>query len=255
MHRIAVIGTGNLAWHLAPALKRLRHQVMIVTRANRGISGWPVEVVGFEDLAGREPTMVFIAVPDARIIEVSEQLSTMLPAKTPVFHTSGATAMKKINSVFGNRGVMWPIRSLIKGDRITTWRDLPIAYQASNPATLALIKSIADDLSWTTFELDSQQRGQLHLAAVFSNNFVTWMYQISYELCQEKNIPFSTLLPIIRNTATRQKGTEPRLMQTGAAARRDKVTMDKHLKLLNGHPEFARLYRLMSHLIQEGLNG
>lgn len=253
MRKTVIIGSGNLAWHLAPALKRLGHDVKVVSRSVKPGFAWTVPLVGYEDLWVMKPELVFLAVPDGQIVQVSSWLAARLPLTTPIIHTSGATAMKKIDPLFTNRGVMWPIRSLIKGNHPTTWRDLPIAYQASNPNTLSLLKGIVEDLSWTTYQLDSQQRSQLHLAAVFSNNFVTWLYQISYELCAEKDIPFSTLLPIIRNTATRQKGTEPRMNQTGAAARHDKATMEKHLKLLNGHPEFARLYRLMSHLIQEGL--
>ncbi|NJC24719.1 DUF2520 domain-containing protein [Neolewinella antarctica] len=253
MQKIVVVGNGNLAWHLVPALKRLKHEVVVVSRHPDPEFEWPVELERYEYLTQLRPTLVLLAVPDGEIPAVSNLLTTLLPLTTPVVHLSGATGMKKIDAQFTNRGVMWPIRSMLKGQRPTTWRDMPIAYQGSNPETLALVQSVVEDLSWTTYPLNSQQRGQLHLAAVFSNNFVTWLYQISYELCAEKGIPFSTLLPIIRNTANRQKGDEPRLFQTGAAARKDKVTMEKHLKLLNGHPEFARLYRLLSHLIQEGL--
>jgi len=61
------------------------------------------------------------------------------------------------------------------------------------------------------------------------------------------------LLPIIKNTALKQDGTAPRLTQTGAAARGDMVTMARHLELLDGRPEYARLYQFMSNLIGEGV--
>ena len=253
MSKIAIIGAGNLAWHMAPALSRTEHEVVVVSR--RGIQQftWPVEVAAYDELPALKPDVVILAVPDARIAELSTALAARLPLTTLVVHTSGATALKKIDSNFVNRGVLWPIRSLVKGEATVTWRDIPLAYEGSNARSLGIVRTLSEQLSYTTYELNSRQRAQLHLAAVFSNNFVTWLYQVSYELCEEKDIPFSTLLPIIRNTAVRQKGHAPRLSQTGAAARGDRATMEKHLKLLNGHPEWSRLYRLMSRLIQEGL--
>ena len=253
MYKIAVIGTGNMAWHLVPALKRLGHEVVAVSRHTSRSAKWPVAVLSHEELSRFKPQIAFLAVPDGRIADCSKALSHILLDNVVMIHTSGATAMKRIDGYFKNRGVVWPIRSFLKGSRTTLWREIPIAYQGNNAGTLGLVKSIVDSLSWTSYELDSQQRAQLHLAAVYSNNFVSWMYQISYELCAEKDVPFSALLPIMRNTAGRQKGAEPKQFQTGAAARDDRETMERHLKKLNGHPEFARLYRLMSHLIQEGL--
>ena len=253
MQKIAIIGAGNLSWHLAPALGRAGHEVAVFSRRGNFNLSWPVNVLHYDELVTYKPSVVILAVPDARITEVSTSLAARLPLSTTIIHTSGATALKKLNPAFSNRGVIWPIRSLLKGEPILTWNDLPVAYQGSNQVTTDLVREMVEQITFTSYELDSQQRAQLHLAAVYSNNFVTWMYQVSYELCEEKGIPFSTLLPIIRNTATKQKGYEPRLSQTGAAARGDQNTMTKHLKLLNGHPEWSRLYRLMSRLIQEGL--
>ena len=254
MYRIAIIGAGNLAWHLAPTLLKQGHEVTVFARRTMPDEEWPVTVNSTEQLRDYSPNVVILAIPDGQITSVSELLATDIEAKRVVLiHCSGATSIKKINPAFQNRGVLWPIRSLKKGTKVTNWRKLPIAYQASTPAAMSVVKQLVDGLTWTSYELDSPQRAQLHLAAVFSNNFVSWMYQVGHELVAEKDIPFSVLLPIIRDTAMRQTIEQPKRTQTGAAARADQVTMNKHLKLLNGHPEWSRLYRLMSRLIQEGL--
>ncbi len=169
--------------------------------------------------------MLILAVPDAKITSVSAKLARIFPEGVPLLHTSGATSLKKIDDRFKHRGVLWPIRSLIKGTPTSSWEDLPLVYQANTPIMIELVRNLAEALSWKTYEMNSQDRAQLHLAAVYSNNFVSWLYQISYELCEEKGIPFSVLLPIIRDTAERQTGLEPRWSQTGAAARHDKPTM------------------------------
>ncbi|MEL7161162.1 MAG: DUF2520 domain-containing protein, partial [Bacteroidota bacterium] len=69
----------------------------------------------------------------------------------------------------------------------------------------------------------------------------------------DKDIPFETLLPIIKHTALKQDGTPPRLTQTGAAARGDRATMERHLDLLRGKTDYVGLYREFSRLIGEGL--
>ena len=167
-------------------------------------------------------------------------------------HTSGATPITAINPYFTRRGALWPIRSLRAGEPVGNWRDLPLVYHGSDLPLTQVLGRLSSEVSDTVYSLDDEQRAQLHLAAVFSNNFVTWLYEISHQLCTEKDIPFETLLPIIRNTALSQTGSAPRERQTGAAARGDGATMARHLALLAKHPRYAALYREISALIAEG---
>ena len=189
-----------------------------------------------------------LAVPDNAIAEVSEALSKVLPPTLPIFHTSGATPIDRINAYFRHRGVLWPIRSLLRGEPVTDWHDLPLVVYASDSPTRTYIEQLARGLSDTVAYLDDTQRAQLHLAAVFSNNFVTALYDVAHQLCQQHGIPFELLLPIIRNTAAQQDGSPPRDRQTGAAARRDTVTIERHLALLTNHT-YRNLYRSLTDLI------
>jgi predicted short-subunit dehydrogenase-like oxidoreductase (DUF2520 family) len=192
--------------------------------------------------------LVFLAVPDRAIEAVSEQLLSYLSTDTTIVHTSGATPLSAISSRFSNRGVLWPIRSLRVDEPVAAWRSVPLVIQASNAGTQQQLLTLARSLSDTVSELDDRQRAQLHLAAVFSNNFVTALYEIAHRLCKAHGIPFDLLLPIIRHTALRQDGSSPRLRQTGAAARGDTATMDRHLALID-QPEYTEVYRMMSALI------
>lgn len=252
MKEIIVIGAGNLAWHLVAVLQRADYSVSLASRDPARVADWPVRVIGLADIP-HDPFMVFLAVPDDAIGTVSAELSLQLPAHTPVIHTSGTTSVDQINGYFRRRGALWPIRSLRSGETVGEWRELPLIYYGSSRALMQVLGEVAEAMSDQTFVLDDDQRAQLHLAAVFSNNFVTWLYEISYQICSEQNIPFETILPLIKNTALSQTGSPPRLRQTGAAARRDQATMKRHLKLLTGSPEYAQLYRMMSEMIMDGL--
>ena len=252
MKEIIVIGAGNLAWHLVAVLQRAGHQVSLASRDPARVADWPVRVITLADIPV-DPKMIILAVPDDAIATVSAELSLQLPPMVPVVHTSGATPLSRINHYFHQRGALWPIRSLRAGGPVGDWRDLPLVYHASNGALTQVLRTLTSEVSDVTYHLDDEQRAQLHLAAVFSNNFTTWLYEIAHQLCTEKDIPFAALLPIIRNTALTQTESAPRLRQTGAAARKDRATMARHLELLNGQPELARLYREMSGMIIEGL--
>lgn len=254
-----MIGAGNLSWHLVQVLQDSGYPVALASRNPARVADWPVRVISLADIPVT-PLLVLLAVPDNAIPTVSAALTLQLPPHIPVAHTSGATPTARINHYFQYRGALWPVRSLRQGERVTDWRTLPLVYHmAPVPAGIVadgagtqVLGEVCKALSDHVYALDDAQRAQLHLAAVFSNNFVTWLYQISHELCAEKDLPFEVLLPIIQHTALKQAGNAPRLSQTGAAARGDTATMQRHLDLLEDHPDYAQLYAHLSRLIQEG---
>ena len=253
MKEILVIGAGNLSWHLVQVLQRAEYDVTLVSRNPARVADWPVRVQPLEDVTG-PPDLILLAVPDGAIHQASTELANHFPVEVPVVHTSGATPTVLINSHFSRRGALWPIRSLRVGETVTDWRDLPLVYHSDDAALARVLSSLAASLSDQTYALNDAQRARLHLAAVFSNNFVTWLYEISHELCTESGVPFEVLLPIIRNTAQKQDGSSPALHQTGAAARDDRTTMDRHLHLLASHPEYQQLYQTFSRLIAAGVS-
>lgn len=244
MKKYAIVGTGNMAWHLAQVLPG---EVVTVSRGG-GLADWPVPVLPYTALAEKAYEAVFLAVPDNAIGAVSAELAKVLSPTLPIVHTSGATPLDRIDDYFRHRGVLWPIRSLRRGEPVGDWRALPLVTYASDRDSREWLTELAQSLSGTVAYLDDRQRAQLHLAAVFSNNFVTALYDVAYRLCREYAVPFELLLPIIRHTAGQQDGSPPRDRQTGAAARGDTATMDRHLALLTDS-RYQQLYRDISALI------
>lgn len=260
MQHFLIVGSGNLAWHLAPNLERIGAKVTIWSRhaeedgfeweSDAPILRWTGESVDLlEQQENHTFDACFLAIPDDFISSVSQQLSASLSPQTPIVHTSGATAITAIDDYFDTKAALWPIRSLKKGEVVVPWTDLPLAYFSDSTQFEQKLAQIAKQLSQLTYHLNDEQRAHLHLAAVFSNNFTTWLCQISYELCQNQSIPFEALLPIIKNTFSKVDATEPALRQTGAAIRGDQKTMDRHVELLQDQPNYADLYRQISKLI------
>ena len=92
--------------------------------------------------------------------------------------------------------------------------------------------------------MSSEQRKKLHIAAVFVNNFVNYMYSIGEEICKENKIPFEVLYPLIEETATKIQHISPSQAQTGPAVRNDKKTVALHENDLDSNQK--KIYQLLS---------
>jgi hypothetical protein len=81
------------------------------------------------------------------------------------------------------------------------------------------------------------------------NNFVNHLYYLGNKICEENNIPFEILHPLIKETSNKLEELSPFNAQTGPAKRNDKQTMEKQLALL---PKKSKeIYTLLSNSILE----
>ena len=71
------------------------------------------------------------------------------------------------------------------------------------------------------------------------------------EYCNREGLNFKLLIPLIQETAFRVQTLSPSQSQTGPAIRRDDNTIEKHLELLEKHPDLKAIYELMSKSIQQ----
>ena len=105
-------------------------------------------------------------------------------------------------------------------------------------------------ISEKVFNISSEQRKIIHLAAVFVNNFTNHLYQIGNEICDENNIPFELLHPLIKETANKISVLNPHEAQTGPARRGDQITINNHLRLLENKTH-KEIYSLLSNSIKK----
>lgn len=111
---------------------------------------------------------------------------------------------------------------------------------------------MASILTDHSFELDSQARKRIHLAAVFANNFSNYMFTISKQLCDDNNLSFDLLKPIIKETAEKINYMSPEEAQTGPARRNDHMIMETQEAQLNS--DLREIYRMISKSIQNKYN-
>ena len=247
MKTINIIGFGNVAQHLANALMKLP-QYEIKQIAVRRLSNIDIALrntynfVTINELERADITL--ISVTDGAIEQVSNQIPY---ANELVVHTSGTTTMEILNSK-NRKGVFYPLQTFSKNKEIN-FKEVPLCLETENGADLESLKDLAQVLSNNVFEISSEQRKSLHVAAVFVSNFTNHMYTIGSEVCKANNIPFEILQPLIAETADKIKYLSPKDAQTGPAIRFDSKTIQKHEEFLTNN-NYKNLYKLITESIQ-----
>ncbi|NAS12974.1 Rossmann-like and DUF2520 domain-containing protein [Poritiphilus flavus] len=248
MTDIVLIGTGNVARHLFQAFEPQPDLdvIQVYGRSAKGLDFFKDKTETTSELEALLPATVYIiCISDDAI----DKISQALPFRDRlVVHTSGSIPISAL-APHQRRGIFYPLQTFSKGVK-TDFKQVPLFLEATEQQDLNLLKSIGRAISDTVFEADSDQRKQLHLAAVFVNNFPNYMFQIAKELLEEKNLPFEVLKPLIKETANKLESMSPNDAQTGPARRGDKKTLETHEKMLKD-PKYSEIYRLLSQSIQK----
>ncbi len=252
LKKIGFIGAGNVAWHLAVSMHKAGLDIVrIVSR-----SASPAKRLAKETGAAYSTSLrsldagaeVWImAVPDDAITGVLEHLPSRLPA---LVHTSGSTAIAVLDGYAERTGVFYPLQTF-SAQRPVSMQEVPLCIEAGDVTLREDLEKLARRISDNVRYIDSKQRRQLHLAAVFACNFTNALYGVAEQLLSGEGLPFELLHPLIAETARKATEMSPFEAQTGPALRNDRKTLESHLALLRNHPQQAEIYALMSRLIQE----
>ena len=248
MTRITIIGSGNVAQHLIKAFTKseLIEIVQVFSRKKEALTSlisFDKIVNNFEELA--EADLYIIAVSDKAISEVSKQLPFQ---NRIVVHTSGAASLDVLDPK-NRKGVFYPLQTFSKKKEID-FSTVPMCLEAENTFDFRVLESVAKSISNAVFPINSVQRKALHVSAVFVNNFTNHLYQIGQEICDEHQVPFEVLKPLIQETAEKIKTLDPIDAQTGPAKRNDTVTIESHLEYLNNENQ-KNIYKLLTQSIQD----
>lgn len=248
--RICLIGAGNLATQMGLSLSENGHQIVQVwSRTLKSASELALKLKCkfTTDISSvhNDADICIIAVSDKAIESV---LASHHWGTTMVVHTAGSIPINILAPYCTNFGVFYPLQTLSAAKKIN-FDQIPVCIEANTPENLSVLKGLARSISGNVRLLDSNQREQVHLAAVFVSNFVNHFYTIGEELLREKGLDFEILKPLILETASKAVSYSPESSQTGPAIRKDNSVMDKHLTALENHPDLKNLYNLISERI------
>jgi len=251
---VSFIGSGNLAWHLAPALDNAGYPVREVYSRNAQHAKKLVErlydaqVKATPDFSTSPSKLFIVAVADDAIEQVAREI--ILPDEAILVHTSGSQPLDKLAfAAASGTGVFYPLQTFTRGVKVD-FRTIPVFVEADSDGVLAELLKIARSLSRQVFQITSQERLALHLAAVVASNFTTHMLAMAHEITGQHHLNFEWLKPLIAETINKTFQVGPHQAQTGPARRGDFETLDRHLELLQNNPKTAELYRMISqHII------
>lgn len=247
--KIALVGAGRVASCMGPRLKEAGHTVTGVYSRTIEHARELAAAVGAHAVDRLE------ALPEADVYLTMLSDDTLLQLapvivkgrKQALFlHTAGSVPMdiwKEAGAV--RYGVLYAMQTFSKGIKVD-WGQVPVFIEGSSAKELESVRRMALDLSPNVTPLSSKGRKKLHVAAVFTCNFTNHMYAISEQLLNEEGVPFSVMLPLVRETARKVETLSPAAAQTGPAIRGDRKVMKEHLELLSEHKEYADIYRLVS---------
>ena len=252
---IDIIGSGNLAANLAPALEQ--NGFVINNIYGRSIKSakqvtdrlYQASATDSLDFSESKSTIYIIAISDDAIEEVSREL--ILPNNAIVAHTSGSKNLSILGyTASPNIGVLYPLQTFSKLKRVS-FDNIPIFIEADNSFTEGILLRIAKGLSHNVSNATSSQRQLIHLAAIFASNFTNALLVHAADLITAAESDPQLLGPLVEETIKKSLLLGPKNAQTGPASRGDLEVLDVHMQMLESFPGMQETYRLLSQQILE----
>lgn len=252
----AVIGSGNVAYSLIPALEEAGIKVLqVYSRSGLGNTSLPasedIEIINVFDKLCNDADIYIVSVKDDAIQEVAEANRGRGGLWV---HTSGSVGKDALSIVSSSYGVLYPMQTFTKGLKVD-FSEVPIFVEGSDEKSLNSITDLSKKLSRKVIPTDSEKRARIHAAAVFACNFVNFLWTTADDVLKPTGEELDILYPLIKETWEKIHKTTPRLAQTGPARRGDKRVVEKHLKLLT-EPQ-AEIYSFLTDRIMDyyGIKG
>ncbi len=166
-----------------------------------------------------------------------------------LLHTAGSLPLNIFSGHSDDYGVLYPLQT-ISASRNSVLSDIPFCVESNNAEGLQRIRALAGSISSLVYDVSSEKRLFLHLAAVFACNFTNHMYALAEEIAINAGIQFQIFHSLIRETCEKTIDTGPVRSQTGPAVRNDHIIIKKHLDLLSFSPRLREIYCQLTESIQ-----
>ena len=233
LKKVVLVGAGNVATHLGPALCDAGYEVVqVFSRTEASASALAGKLhcpyTTRLDMVNPEADMYIVSVKDSALEKVIPPLVSRHPDAFFV-HTAGSMPMNVWKGLARHYGVLYPMQTFSKG-RGVDFSTVPFFVEGSGKEEMETLKILAGQLGGKAYEATSEQRRYLHVAAVFACNFANHMYAVAEHLLALHGLPFGAMLPLIDETARKVHELSPLEAQTGPARRYDENVINRHLR-------------------------
>ena len=245
--QIVLIGSGNVAFHLAKAYTEAQIPISQIFGRNttelQKISEQFSIPFSTETLADAD--LYIISVTDSSITEVSSLIKN---ENALVAHTSGSVSREALSGNY-RKSVFYPLQTFSKSKNLD-YSKIPFFIDAENENDEEILKNLASKISKNVMLANDEKRKYIHLTAVFACNFVNHLYARAKEISDSQGIPFDYFLPLIDETTQKIHELEPKLAQTGPAIRNDEKVLKLHESLLTDE-EKLKIYKTLNESIKK----
>ena len=227
--KIVIIGSGNVAFHLAKSFTLNGISVLqIFGRNEKDLNEISKKFnIPFSSTTLQDADLYILAVKDESIEDVSRLI---INKNCLVAHTSGSMEKEKL---FGNyrKASFYPLQTFSKTKDLD-YAKIPFFIEAENEQDFDLLNNLAKKISNLVMRSTFEQRKYIHLTAVFACNFTNHLFAKAKEISDSQNIPFDYFFPLINETVEKINEISPKDAQTGPAIRADEKVLKSHEKLL-----------------------
>ena len=195
---------------------------------------------GLAVATGREPfadaDLVLLAVPDAAIAEVAQQV----PIGPWLAHVSGATSLAALDP-HTRRFSVHPLQTLTRDRGAEQLDGAWAAVTADSDEAHEAAVWLAETLGLRPFDLADADKPLYHAGAAMASNFLVTLHAAAARLLEESHAPPEALVPLMTRTI------ENGFVLTGPIARGDWSTVEAHLRALEDRaPDLGPLYRALA---------
>lgn len=257
--KVALIGAGNVATHMAEAFYGRGQLCQVVARTEASASRLAAKINRDLDSTCRDHCHCDAETDlerlrddmDLYLIAVNDDSVESVVGMTPDFpgiwaHTSGSVSLDVFRGHKSNYGVFYPLQTFSR-DVPVRFDDIPILIEGSSKQVADTLFDAATKISRSVMAADSNTREAIHVAAVFACNFANLMWNEADRLLRPQGLDIRFMLPLLQATLDKLAVKTPREAMTGPARRGDMAVIDKHLVALP--PDLKTVYSLLTERI------
>ncbi len=248
---ISILGSGNVATHLCNYFHEKGIKIDVIYNHELGSAKLLAKKVNCSCTSKaqeipKSSTIYLIALPNQHIIETIEKLKLDNPF---LVHTSGSFNSELLSKYSNKWGCLYPMQTFLK-NQPSDLKNSPIFLEANKNKSKEILKQLCLKTGLKFHILNSKQRQQLHIGAIATNNFSYHLFSCIQEYCNNNDLPYNTLQPLIAETMSKIALEEPFKHQTGPAIRNEENTIKNHLDLLAKDKYLSEIYYLFSNQIK-----
>ncbi len=260
---IAIVGAGNLAQALAPALRRAGYRitdVVVRDRADSRRRGRALARRVGVRLAMTAPLhsdVLWICVTDDAIGPMARRMASRWSGRVAL-HSSGALSSEELAPLRKQGAALaslHPMMTFVAGAALS-FAGVPFAAEG-DAAAVGVARRIAKDLGGSVFSIASRAKTLYHALGAFSSPLVIATLAMAERVGEAAGIPKKQvpkmIEPILRQTLRNYSRSGAARAFSGPIVRADLQTIRRHLQALRRVPGAREVYLALARSAVENL--